>query len=161
MAKQSSTWKAVERAIAVYIGGRRLPITGRHDQTTPDIAHRLYAVEIKHRRIIPKWLGELVDAHGDNLTAVFSNAGSPIRLFRLRDLASLGTVAHTVGTEAVIARRLPMLITDAIKQSLCASAALKKRPLVILHSHRQRIEDSICLLILPPIARKRAYGPER
>jgi len=50
----SKTWKAVERAIASRLGGRRVPVTGRGG--APDVEHALLAVEVKHRKELPRWL---------------------------------------------------------------------------------------------------------
>jgi hypothetical protein len=44
------SWKRSERAIAARIGGRRVPVTGRQRGDVPDVAHHLFAVEVKHRR---------------------------------------------------------------------------------------------------------------
>lgn len=41
-------WKAFERRVAAILGGRRVPVTGRSRGDAPDIAHPLYAVEVKH-----------------------------------------------------------------------------------------------------------------
>lgn len=154
MGKQSSTWKSIERQIAAYIGGQRVPVTGRHDQTTPDIAHLTYAIEVKHRRDIPLWLGALISAHNGHLVAAFKDS-RPISMFLLRDLGAIGGVVHTRLAKVVLDRRLPILIKNALKQAECAGTALKKRPLVILHPHRKPIESSICMLILPTITAKR------
>ena len=49
-------WKAFERRIAKYIGGERVPITGRQRGDAPDIAHNWLAVECKYRKTVPEWL---------------------------------------------------------------------------------------------------------
>ena len=49
-------WKRTERAIAAHLGGRRVPITGRQRGDVPDVAHPLFAVEVKHRACLPLWL---------------------------------------------------------------------------------------------------------
>ena len=41
-------WKAWERKIASYIGGERVPITGRQRGDVPDIKHNWLAVEVKY-----------------------------------------------------------------------------------------------------------------
>jgi hypothetical protein len=50
----SKTWKAVERAVARRLGGRRVPVTGRGG--APDVEHERLAVEVKHRKELPRWL---------------------------------------------------------------------------------------------------------
>jgi hypothetical protein len=52
----SKTWKAVERAVARRLGGRRVPVTGRGG--APDVEHERFAVEVKHRKELPAWLKE-------------------------------------------------------------------------------------------------------
>ena len=54
------TWKAVERRIADYIGGRRVPVTGRQRGDAPDIQHPLLSVEVKHRQELPAWINEAI-----------------------------------------------------------------------------------------------------
>lgn len=51
-----TTWKSVERAIAAYLGGQRVPITGRIRGSAPDVAHDWLSIEVKHRRELPAWL---------------------------------------------------------------------------------------------------------
>lgn len=51
-----TTWKAVERKLAGRLGGQRVPITGRARGSAPDIAHAVYAIEVKHRRVLPTWI---------------------------------------------------------------------------------------------------------
>jgi hypothetical protein len=48
-------WKAVERAVAKDIGGRRIPVTGI-DRDGTDVDAGLFAIQVKHRKTIPKWL---------------------------------------------------------------------------------------------------------
>jgi hypothetical protein len=54
----SKTWKAVERAVARRLGGRRVPVTGRGG--APDVEHERLAVEVKHRKSLPAWLKEAI-----------------------------------------------------------------------------------------------------
>ncbi len=51
------TWKAIERAIAHRLGGRRLPVSGR---PSPDVVSDWLVVEVKHRERLPSWLTEAV-----------------------------------------------------------------------------------------------------
>ena len=50
-------WKKWERKIASYIGGERVPITGRQRGDAPDIAHNWLAVEVKYtsKGLPKKW----------------------------------------------------------------------------------------------------------
>ena len=52
------SWKATERAVANLLGGRRVPVSGRGRGDAPDIAHDWLAIEVKHRKRLPKWLRE-------------------------------------------------------------------------------------------------------
>lgn len=49
-------WKRAERRIAEYIGGERVPITGRQRGSAPDIEHAWLSVECKYRAKLPEWL---------------------------------------------------------------------------------------------------------
>ena len=52
-------WKRCERRIASYIGGERVPVTGRQRGSAPDIEHPWLAVEVKYREAgIPQWVDE-------------------------------------------------------------------------------------------------------
>jgi len=48
------SWKDVERAVAHRLGGQRVPVSGRAGQ--PDVVHPWLAIEVKHRRSLPRWL---------------------------------------------------------------------------------------------------------
>ncbi len=56
-----STWKAVERAIAARLGGRRVPVSGRQRGDAPDVEHEWLSIEIKHRKTLPAWLADAMD----------------------------------------------------------------------------------------------------
>ena len=49
-------WKACERRIAKYIGGERVPITGRARGSAPDIDHAWLSIEVKYRKKLPDWM---------------------------------------------------------------------------------------------------------
>ena len=51
-----ATWKAVERAIAKLLGGRRVPVSGRQRGDAADIEHPFFSVEVKHREGLPDWI---------------------------------------------------------------------------------------------------------
>lgn len=51
-----TAWKATERNTAAALGGQRVPITGRQRGDVPDVAHPLWAIEVKHRKQLPAWL---------------------------------------------------------------------------------------------------------
>jgi len=48
-----ATWKAIERKWALWLGGRRVPVTGRQRGDAPDVEHDLYAIEVKAGRCMP------------------------------------------------------------------------------------------------------------
>ena len=54
-------WKKNERMIAKYIGGKRVPITGRQRGDVPDIKHNWLSVEVKLRMRIPAWIKNGID----------------------------------------------------------------------------------------------------
>jgi hypothetical protein len=49
-------WKSAERRIAKYIGGERVPVTGRARGSAPDIKHNWLCPEVKYRKSIPEWI---------------------------------------------------------------------------------------------------------
>ena len=56
-----TAWKDNERMIAKYIGGERVPITGRQRGDAPDIKHNSLSVEVKLRQRIPAWIKNGID----------------------------------------------------------------------------------------------------
>ena len=61
VARQTATWKALERRVAEVLGGERVGCTG---QATADVlTPGGFAVEVKHREKLPAWLtGALAQA---------------------------------------------------------------------------------------------------
>jgi hypothetical protein len=51
-------WKATERRIAVLLGGRRVPVSGRARGDQPDVTHPWLSIECKDRATLPAWLLE-------------------------------------------------------------------------------------------------------
>lgn len=49
-------WKSWERKIADYVGGERVPITGRQRGSAPDIKHNWLSIEVKQRKKIAELL---------------------------------------------------------------------------------------------------------
>lgn len=135
-----ATWKDVERRIAKMIGGVRIPVTGRHNQETPDIDHPRYAPEIKHRAQLPDWLKALVS---DTDCVVSLNDGTRVQLHSLgRYLQNQSRPARRCHVE----RDTPAWIKAAIQQTTAAAKAHGKLPIVIMHQKNQRIKDCICLI---------------
>ena len=55
------TWKAIERRVASFLGGVRVPVSGRQRGHSPDVEHPLFSIEVKHRQSIPEWLFDAMD----------------------------------------------------------------------------------------------------
>ncbi len=51
-----ASWKRTERRVAAMLGGVRVPVTGRARGSAPDIAHPLYALEVKHTGRLPRMI---------------------------------------------------------------------------------------------------------
>lgn len=91
-------WKHVERKIANLLGGKRIPVTGRHEHAA-DIEHHTLAIEVKARKQLPRWLLRAMEqaeasAAGDKIpVAVLHQAGKPyaaaLCVLRLRDIILL------------------------------------------------------------------------
>lgn len=54
-------WKSVERRVAAFLGGIRVPITGRQRGATPDVEHPFFSIEVKHRETMPFWILDAMD----------------------------------------------------------------------------------------------------
>ena len=54
-------WKACERRVAKYIGGERVPVTGRQRGDAPDIQHNWLVPEVKYRARLPCWLHDAMN----------------------------------------------------------------------------------------------------
>ena len=51
-----SNWKNLERSVAKYFGGERVPITGRIRGSAPDVDHDVLSFEVKFREKLPAWM---------------------------------------------------------------------------------------------------------
>lgn len=49
-------WKAFERRVARYIGGERVPVSGRARGDKPDIQHNWLSPECKYKQKLPDWI---------------------------------------------------------------------------------------------------------
>lgn len=54
-------WKACERRIAKFIGGQRVPVSGRQRGDAPDIEHNWLCPEVKYKQKFPNWLHDAMD----------------------------------------------------------------------------------------------------
>lgn len=91
-------WKHCERKIAQLVGGKRVPVSGRHEQSA-DIEHPALAIEVKARKQLPAWLlraMEQAEASADDgriPVVVLHQSGDrytdSIALLRLGDLQEL------------------------------------------------------------------------
>lgn len=54
-------WKSDERAVAVHLGGERVPVTGRTRGWAPDVRHQWLAIEVKSRARMPLLLATAMD----------------------------------------------------------------------------------------------------
>lgn len=60
----SDAWKALERAVARQLGGRRTSYLGLGGMPMPDVETEVYSVECKCRKRLPEWItGALAQAH--------------------------------------------------------------------------------------------------
>ena len=55
-ASHRRAWKKKESQVAAYIGGERVPITGRQRGDVPDIKHAWLCPEVKYREKISEFL---------------------------------------------------------------------------------------------------------
>lgn len=92
-------WKSVERKIAGFLGGVRVPITGRQRGSAPDIEHPRWSIEVKERQTLPDWLLDAMaqaDAanNGDKISvAILHKKGNVFQndlvVMRLKDLKEI------------------------------------------------------------------------
>lgn len=54
-------WKRVEREFAEFLGGIRVPVTGRQRGSAPDVEHPVFAVEIKSGAVMSSTLQKAVE----------------------------------------------------------------------------------------------------
>lgn len=91
----SRAWKRIESRVADYIGGIRVPVTGRQRGSAPDIEHNWLSVEVKYRAAIPTYLRDgMVQAEASakprQMPAVIlvekgQEIGEALICFRLKD----------------------------------------------------------------------------
>lgn len=68
-------WKQSERDMALALGGKRVPVTGRGRGNVPDIEHPTFAIEHKAGRVLPErmteaWKQALAAAAGTDKTPI-------------------------------------------------------------------------------------------
>lgn len=68
----------MERKFADLLGGKRIPVTGRHDQETPDLDVEDLAVEVKARTKLPELIKK---AMTQAETAGIKHSKVPIAIF--------------------------------------------------------------------------------
>lgn len=152
-----ANWKNVERSVANYLGGERVPITGRiRSKGLPDIQKSTdfvevndvpeslknyigsgslfdtYVFEIKHRKQIPKFLKELSKTPKTDGTYKISS----LEYFRNKSLDSY----EFDGVECI---DIAEWIVNAFEQA--KAAGKNKIPVVILHEKNKKIKDSVVL----------------
>ncbi len=49
-------WKSCERRVAEFLGGERVPVSGRTRGDAPDVLHDHLSIEVKSRRKLPAWI---------------------------------------------------------------------------------------------------------
>ena len=49
-------WKRIERGVAKFLGGVRVPVSGRQRGDNPDVRHPVYSIEVKHTEKLPDWM---------------------------------------------------------------------------------------------------------
>ena len=54
-------WKACERRIATFLGGKRVPVSGRTRGDCPDIEHPTLSIECKSRKKLPAWIEDAMN----------------------------------------------------------------------------------------------------
>jgi hypothetical protein len=53
-----ATWKSIERWWAAALGGKRIPVSGRHNGAEGDIEHPLLGLEVKAGKVLSTRLQE-------------------------------------------------------------------------------------------------------
>lgn len=94
-----TAWKRNERQLAAYLGGKRVPITGRQRGDVPDIAHEHLAIEAKLRERLPQWILDgleqaLAASAPDQLPCLvlrqkYQRVADSLVVLRLRDFADI------------------------------------------------------------------------
>lgn len=87
----SSRWKGWERVVAVLLDGKRLPNNGFGQ---PDVIAGPLAVQVKTKRVVPKWLIDAVDQSIRDadlnqqpvVVVVHARAGLPAKRYLIADL---------------------------------------------------------------------------
>jgi hypothetical protein len=162
-------WKQVELKIGRFLGGDRIPITGRvRDNTLPDIGKAVhpqkelpdadlyihhpnydkilngwlfdsYNFEIKHRKTLPKWILDLQKNLVKNMSIDYYDRFSLQTLEVFRNFYLTGE--SFAENEIYTDLELPAWILDAKNQA--EMSGKDKQPVVILHGKNQKIKDSL------------------
>jgi hypothetical protein len=82
----SERWKQVERRVASYLGGVRVPVSGRHQRGyAPDVEHSQLSIEVKDRQKggIPKWLK---DAMAQAIASLKNESQIPVSILHEKQM---------------------------------------------------------------------------
>jgi hypothetical protein len=138
MGKHTSTWKHCEREVAKLLGGQRIGITGRNDDSMPDVITPKYAVECKHgAKYSATWFHELTLGQW-----ISSTSGHTIYIVSLGDVLALSALPVI---KPAFKRKFPAWLIKAIKQAQAAADVHGRKPLVVIHAARTSIKDAVCL----------------
>lgn len=154
MSRHTSTWKAVERKVAAHLGGERLPITGRCDDSMPDVKTPVWVVEVKHgAKYSAAWFHLLKSGMYLTERKKVGEAVIPVLALRFvspdhdktRHAFEAAFADKMIGTRH-LARPFPAWLKKAIGQACAAAKAHPPRsPLVVIHASGTDVLDSICL----------------
>jgi hypothetical protein len=92
-------WKQAERKLAEILGGRRVPVTGRQRGSAPDVEHKRFSIEVKHRENLPDWILDAMNQadesnNGSQISVVLLHQKGmayteSLAVIRVKDLAKL------------------------------------------------------------------------
>lgn len=138
MGKHTSTWKDCERRVAALLGGQRIGVTGRNDDSMPDVITPVFAVECKHgEKYAAQWVHELPEGW-------FTAPGiGTVYVVRLKNVPTLRLNANNAG-RIIPSRKVPGWLKKAISQAKAGAEAHKRRPLAVIHAPRTNIGEAVC-----------------
>lgn len=136
-------WKGVETRVAKYLGGQRVPITGRIGK--PDVEHVHWAIEVKARTAMPKWIVLLYELLKRDTSVFYLLGDTQYLCIRLDAIEELNSVL-TKESNLLIRKKVTGWLQYGLDQALLSSVGTDKIPVTILHQKNWRYSDCICLI---------------
>ena len=136
-------WKNTESQIAKYLGGERVPITGRLGK--PDVEHVKWAIEVKARTVMPKWIADMMEYLKREIYLYLEVYGKSYLCTSLQNLNTVD-LASLPEAQTIQRKKIVGWLDYGLNQAFISKQDSDKIPVTILHQRYWKYTDSVCLV---------------